>query len=111
MELHDALCHMKKGKSPCWDGIPAEFYLHFWTELGPLLLDMINYSVGKGKFHQNVNMAIISLLLKKDKDPTSCSNYRPVSLINTDIKVFAKVLARNLEVITPAIIHCDQTSL
>ena len=56
-------------------------------------------------------MAIISLLLKKEKDPSSCGNYHPVSLINADIKVFAKVLAQSLEVITPAIIHCDQTSL
>lgn len=56
-----------------------------------------------------MRQAIISLLLKKDKNPLSCSSYRPVSLLNTDVKILAKVLALRLEHVTPTIISPDQT--
>ncbi|KAG9332681.1 hypothetical protein JZ751_014779 [Albula glossodonta] len=85
---------MNKGKSSGLDGIPVEFYQSFWPELGPLLLDMINYSITQGSFRQGINIAVISLLLKKD--PESCTSYRPLSLIETNVKVYAKVFARHL---------------
>lgn len=72
---------MQTGKSPGLDGIPPEFYLAFWDQLGPLPLDMINFSITRGGFSRDVNIAMISLLLKKDKNPTECNNYRPISLI------------------------------
>ncbi len=83
---------MSKGKSPGLDGIPIEFYLTFFSDLGPLMLDMMQYSIDQGSFPQNMNMAIISLLLKKDEDSTLCSSYCPLSLIGTDVKMYATVL-------------------
>lgn len=56
-----------------------------------------------------MNQALISLILKKDKDPTFFSSYRPISLINHDIKLLAKVLAKRLEIHLPLIISEDQT--
>lgn len=47
----------------------------FWTELILLNLDMINYSIEKESFRQDIKIAVslplsvISLLLRKDKDP------------------------------------------
>ncbi len=97
IELESSIKIMSKGKSPGLDCIPVEFYLTFWSNLGPLMLDMMQYSIDQGSFPQNMNMAIISLLLKKDKDSTLCSSYRPLSLIGTDVKIPAKVLACRLE--------------
>lgn len=65
IELESLIKVMSKGKSPGLDGIPVEFYLTFWSDLGPLMLDMMQYSIDQGCFSQNMNMAIISLLLKK----------------------------------------------
>ncbi len=62
-ELKDALMVMKMGKSPGLDGIPPEFYVTFWTQLGPLLLDMIQFSVHRGSFSRDINTALISLIL------------------------------------------------
>ena len=108
-ELHDTLKQMQHGKSPGWDGLQPEIFLHFWSEIGETLLEMIQAAVDDGKFDRDVNSAIISLLHKKGKDPTLCSSYRPISLINTDIKLYAKVLARRLESVLPALVHPDQT--
>ena len=51
----------------------------------------------------------MSLLLKKDKDPTECSSYRPLSLLNSDLKIFVKLLARRLESHMPKLVNSDQT--
>jgi hypothetical protein len=69
---------MQRNKSPGLDGIPPEFYVTFWSKLGTLLFDMIKASIDKGGFSRDVNIDLISLLLKKDNDPTECQNYRPL---------------------------------
>lgn len=60
-------------------------YVEFWEELGPLPLDMIMASIDKGSFSRGVNIALIPLLLKKDKDHVDCSSYRLLSLLNADL--------------------------
>ena len=92
-ELEKAASSMQPNKSPGLDGIPPEFYILFWEKLGPLLLDMITASIKTGSFSRDVNTALISLLLKNEKDPTDCASYRPLSLLNADLKIFAKLLA------------------
>ncbi len=108
-ELGQAIKSMNKGRSPGIDGLPPELYLAFWPQLGPHLLNMINASVCRGSFSTSSNIAIISLLLKKDKPPVDCSSYRPLSLLNCEIKLYAKVLASRLERYMPHLVHHDQT--
>ncbi len=109
VELETALRKMNKGKSPGFDGFPPEFLLRFWSNLGPLILNMINYSVDMGSFSRDVNLATITLLLKKGRDPNDCANYRPISLLNSDIKLFPKVLALRLEPLMGQLVNPDQT--
>lgn len=89
-ELKEAHQSMSKGKSLDIDGIPPEFFLTTCTQLGPLLLDMIQTAIEKGSFHRDVNTAVISLLLKKDKDPILFVSYRHLSLIYHDQTGFIK---------------------
>lgn len=56
-----------------------------------------------------MNIAVILLLLKKDKDPNDCSSYRPLSLLNADLKIYAKLLARRLQPVMTKVVNCDQT--
>ncbi len=42
------------------------------------------------------NDVLISVIPKKDRDPTEPSNYRPISLINEDCKILSKILASRL---------------
>lgn len=53
--------------------------------------------------------ATISLILKTDKNPLQCGSYRPVSLLNTDVKIHAKLLALRPERPLSSIISSDQT--
>ncbi len=70
---------------------------------------MFNESYNSGILPQTLRQAVISLILKKDKDPLQCSNYRPISLLCADVKLLAKILARRLDPLLPAIISPDQT--
>ena len=50
------------------------------------------------------------MVIHKDgKDPTKCQSYRPISLLNTDLRILTAILARRVNKITTEIIHPDQT--
>lgn len=54
--------------------------------------------------------AHISLIPKDGKDPSQCGSYRPIVLLNTDLKLFAKILASRLLLHIPQLIHKDQAA-
>lgn len=45
---------------------------------------------------------------KEGKDPSHRGNYRPISLLNVDIKIFSKILANRLLNFLPSIVSPDQ---
>ena len=51
---------------------------------------------------------ILSLLDKPGKDLLRVSNWRPLSLLCSDFKVFAKILANRLQLVIDKLIHQDQ---
>lgn len=100
---------LQKGKSPGLDGLPPELYLALWDQVGSLILGSINFAIEHGSFHRDQRNALITLLLKKGKDPLDCSSFRPISLICGDVKLYAKVLAIRLETVIGKLINFDQT--
>ncbi len=87
-----------------------ELLSELWHIIGPILLDSIIFSLKVGSFHRDQKTALISLLLKRDKDPAECTSYRPLSILNCDFKLYAKVLSRRLDFCITSLIHPDQTS-
>ena len=84
-------------KSPGNDGLTVEFYKFFWNIVGELLVAGLNYSYDVGELSNSQKTAIIILLEKKDKDKRYISNWRPISLINVDVKIGSKAIAKRLE--------------
>ena len=76
--------------------------------VGPLT-DMFVDSFRNGRLPPSLNLANISLILKKNKPSDECGSYRPISLINVDSKILSKVLARRLENYLPSLINDNQT--
>lgn len=52
--------------------------------------------------------AFISLIPKEGKGPAQCGSYHPIALLNTDLKLFAKILPNRLLPHLPSLIHKDQ---
>lgn len=99
----------QKGISSGLDGIHPDFYLAFWDKLGQFLHNMIWTSVEKESFHNNVNSAMIAVRPKPNKDHTLTGNYRPLSLLCFEVKLYAKVLSACLESYMTTLVHHDQT--
>lgn len=107
-EISEAIDKMKGGKAPGPDGLPIDIYKIFKNKLLSPLLDMFVESFNSGKFPPSMCNALIILILKPGKPATKCDSYRPISLINSDAKINAKVLARRLEKYLPFLSDPDQ---
>ena len=69
---------------------------------------MYNEAFSLGQCPPSFTIATINLLLKKDKDPF-CGSFRPISLLNVDYKILAKILPLHLQQFLLRIISSDQT--
>lgn len=91
------------GKSPGLDGFTTYYYKKFKDILTPKLCHFMN---GLGiDFELSRGLVVIP---KEGKDGTLCSSYRPIFLINADVKLFARVLASCLKGLMGGLIHPDQ---
>ena len=104
-----ALKSLANHRTPGIDGLPSEFYLHFWDPLGPHITHMLNAVRDLG-LSQTQSRAVVSLVYKKG-DPTDISNYRPISVLCHDYKILAKVLVLRLHKVTNILISPDQTGV
>ena len=107
-ECFKALQTFKNGKSPGNDGLTAEFYQAFWPTLGYLLVDSLNSSFEKGELANSQKQGIIRLIQKKNKDKRYVTNWRPISLLNVDVKIASKAIALRLEKVLSDLISDEQ---
>ena len=95
-ECFNSLRSFQSNNSPGNDGLTVEFYKAFWESIGELLVDSLNCSFDKGELSGSQKQAIITLIEKKDKGKRKISNWRPISLINVDVKIGSKAIALRL---------------
>ena len=107
-EARKALEGAAIGKSPSSDGLPAEFFSTFWHILGEDLVEVWNDSFASGRLPPSQRRALITLTFKKG-DRLDHKNFRPISLLNTNYKILACVLAGRLLGVLQSIIYRDQS--
>ena len=109
-ELTKAVQQLPRDKTPGRDGLPIEFYDTFWDSISHHYLDYINEAYLHG-FKDSRNKGLIKILYKDKGDPKDLQNYRPISLLNCDLKILTKTLANRLKTVLPTIIHKTQTAV
>jgi hypothetical protein len=62
------------------------------------------------QLNNSQNRGVLNLLFKSGERENIC-NWRPLTLLNTDNKIIAKMLAERLKTVLPNLIHSDQTVL
>lgn len=107
-EIHIAVGQLNVNKVPGCDGLPIEFYRKYWNWLAKPLKMLFNKNIENGVLHISARDGIISLL-DKPSDPLLVKNWRPLTLLNTDYKLYTKVLANRLQHVLPYLISTDQT--
>uniref|UniRef100_A0A8C5WG47 Reverse transcriptase domain-containing protein n=1 Tax=Leptobrachium leishanense TaxID=445787 RepID=A0A8C5WG47_9ANUR len=107
-ELTAAFKHSKPHKCPGPDGLLVEYFKLLQPELNTHLLAVYNSMLSGGEFHTSSLAATISLIPKPGKDPLLPSSYCPISLLNTDVKILARILATCLQRHLPSLIDSDQ---
>ena len=70
---------------------------------------MFTEIVDEEELHLSAKRGILSLLEKINKNPIKLNNWRPLTLLNSDQKIYSKILALRLEKSTKHIIHHSQT--
>jgi exonuclease III len=95
-EVWEAIKDMPSDRAPGPDGYNGLFYKVAWPVIKVDVLNAINalWSLDSRSFHL-LNDAFM-ILLRKHQAPTSLKDYRPIALMHSFSKLFAKCLARRL---------------
>ncbi len=113
-DLTKALGSLPRSKAPGFDGLPYEFYQRFWEQLGPELTAVLQEAFqpdGPGQLPPDMTEGRITLLYKgKGLDRALPASYRPITLLNTDYKLAARVLANRLGPLLNHVIDSTQTA-
>ena len=104
-----ALKTMESTKTPGTDGLPAEFYKVFWKDISSFLISALHYPFESGRLSISQRRGAIKLIPKKDAELYYIKNWRPITLLNTDYKIAAKVIANRVKSVLPSLINYDQT--
>ncbi|KAM9311530.1 E3 ubiquitin-protein ligase RNF213 [Gastrophryne carolinensis] len=107
-EIARAIKDTPSGKCPGPDGYSPKFYKHFGPKLIHFLTKTFNAINEECPFPKQSLEATISVIPKPGKDASLCSSYRPISLINVDLKIYAKIISLRLQPLLPDLIHLDQ---
>lgn len=91
------------------NGLPAEMFKCVAGKLAPHLFNMFLAAIKAGQLPEDTRMATIVVLVKKGKPHDLCSSYRPISLLNFEVKVLAKIIANWLSPVIQSLIHPDQS--
>lgn len=107
-ECLNALDQMMLNKSPGNDGLSVEFYKTFWPVIGDMVIASLNEAFQIGELAASQKQAVITLIKKEGKDPLLIKNYRPISLLNVDYKILAKILSKRVKNVLDELISPDQ---
>ena len=109
-EVFKSLKSMENNKSPGNDGLSKEFYECFWDEVKKPFLASIHKAFLNQELSTSQKQAVIKMLEKKDKDKRFIKNWRPISLLNTDMFIISKVLSKRIKGVLPYLISSNQTA-
>lgn len=108
-EIKQAIHQMLPDKSSGPDGLTIEFYRAFWTIIKEDFVNMVKFFYDNSHGISSFNQVAITLIPKKEA-PVRISDYRPISVINTVVKIITKVMANRLQPHLKQLVGINQTA-
>lgn len=102
-EVKIAMWECGSDKAPSPDGFTFKFIKTYWDTVKTDVMNFILHFDKFGTIARGCNSSFISLV-PKVKDPSSLSDYRPISLIGCMYKIISKVLALRLKKVIGGVI-------
>ena len=81
--------HLPAGKTPGLHGLPVEFYQKMWLVVKSDFLEMVREVQKQNILSNSRRKGAIRLIFKKE-DRSDLKFYRPISLLNVDVKIITK---------------------
>jgi Reverse transcriptase (RNA-dependent DNA polymerase) len=108
-EVQKAIASMPDGKSSGPDGFPIEFYKKFWFLIKDDVMALVTAVHNNSMDVSCLNKAQITLIPKRE-GASKIKEFRPISVINTIIKIITKLYSTRLQPFLPVIISKQQTA-
>ena len=106
-QSQDVLFSVQQRSRP--DDYQVEFFVDAWEEIGSHIAKAIRDFFRTRKLLKEVNSTIIELV-PKVINPSSFSDYRPISCYNIIYKCITKVMTRCLATVLPNLVGREQTT-
>ena len=107
-EVEIAIKQLQCDKCPGPDGFPMNFIRKFYVELKHLLHNVMIQVDQDHDLNPSAKEGVISLMEKPAKDALLVTNWMPLSMLNCDHKIYAKIIANRLQYVLPYLISEDQ---
>jgi hypothetical protein len=92
-EINSIIARLPNGNAPGPDGFNTDFLKKCWPVISYDFYDLCKSFYEENVCMQSINGSHITLLPKKSS-PLTVSDYIPISLLNTCIKLVTKILAK-----------------
>ena len=108
-ELHRACLGLRTFSAPGPDGLTPAFYRHFWDFIGPILLALLLDARCGGCLPVDSLEATILLIPKPTSGTPKAADFRPISLLNVEYKIWAAAIAARINPLLPTLCRETQT--
>ena len=95
-EVRKAIRKLNCKKAPGADGLTSNYYRAFIRELSPVLCLVYNDAIIEGCLPPSQCLSIIKLLPEK-KISDHLKDFRPINLLNTDVKILSHILTERVK--------------
>jgi hypothetical protein len=106
-EIDLVIKNLATDKAPRLDGFNANFVKKCWHIICDDFYNLCNAFYLGDVCLQSLNGSHIVLIPKHDH-AIKVSDFRPISLLNTSIKIITKILANRMQLVIPRLIHKNQ---
>ena len=106
-EIDSVVKHLPSDKAPGPDGFNIDFLKRYWHIISNDFYNLCSSFFNGDICLQSLNGSHITLIPKHD-NAVNILDFRPISLLNTSVKILTKILANRLQCAMPRLVHKKQ---